>query len=58
MTCKLYVFMLFACCITEFGVGIVVGIAISSVTFGIIITVMIIVKNRMKGNYNVHTYPL
>ena len=57
--CKMYVVMLFACCITGFGVGIVVGIVISSLTFGIvIITVMIIVKHRMKGNYNVCTCPL
>ena len=56
MCCKLYVVMLFACCITGFGVGIVVGIVISSLTFGIvIITIMIIVKHRMKGNYNVCT---
>ena len=49
----LYVVMLFACCITGLGVGIAVGIMTSSLAFGIaIITVWIIAKYRMKGNYH------
>ena len=54
MTCfKVYVVMLMACCITGLGVGIAVGIVTSSLVFGIaIITVMIIAKYRMKGNYH------
>ena len=42
--------------VTGFGVGIVVGIVLSSLSFGIvIITVVIIVKHRMKGNLNLCT---
>ena len=49
--CKLYVVMLLVC-ITGLGVGIAVGIVTSSLAFGIaIITVRIIAKCRMKGNY-------
>ena len=53
MTCfKVYVVMLMACCITGLGVGIAVGIVTSSLVFGIaIITVRIIAKYRIKGNY-------